>query len=57
MSFLNGKKIKELQSENDELKKILEGISEKENQLKHFDELIKKARFEYSEIVIGSSAR
>ena len=51
MSFLNGKKIKELQSENDELKKILEGISEKENQLKHFDELIKKARFEYSEIV------
>jgi chromosome segregation ATPase len=50
MSFLNSKKLKELQSENEELKKLLEGISEKENQLKHFDELVKKSRLQYAEI-------
>jgi chromosome segregation ATPase len=50
MSFLNSKKLKGLQNENEELKKLLEGLSEKENQLKHFDELVKKSRLEYAEI-------
>jgi len=50
MSFLNNKRLKELQSENEELKKLFESLSEKENQLKHFDELVKKSRLEYAEI-------
>ena len=50
MSLLNSKKFKELQSENDDLKKYIDGLGEKENQLKHFDELVKKARLEYADI-------
>lgn len=50
MSFLNSKKLKELESENEELKKLIDGFSEKEDQLKHFDELVKKARLDYAEI-------
>ena len=50
MSFLNSKKLKELQSENEELKKRIESLEEKENHLKRYDELVKKARIEYAEI-------
>jgi chromosome segregation ATPase len=50
MSLLNSKKLRVLQSENEELKKLIQGFSEKENQLKHFDELVKKARLEYAGI-------
>ena len=50
MSFLNNKKLKELQSENEELKKVIDSLAEKENKLKNFDDLVKKARFDYAEI-------
>ena len=50
MSLLNNKKLKELQSENEELKKAIEGLAEKENRLKNFEEMVKKARLEYAEI-------
>ncbi|MBK9098804.1 MAG: hypothetical protein IPM14_11930 [bacterium] len=50
--ILNSKKIKELQSENDELKKLIAGFTEKENRLKQFDELIKKSRIEYANIAL-----
>jgi chromosome segregation ATPase len=50
MSLLNSKKFKELQIENEELKKRIDGLSEKENHLKRYDELVKKARIQYAEI-------
>ena len=50
MSFLNSKKLRELESENEELKKLVDSFSEKEEQLKRFDDLVKKARLEYAEI-------
>lgn len=50
MSLLNSKKLKELQTENEELKKLIAGLTEKENQLKHFDEMVKNARLEYADI-------
>ena len=50
MSLLNNKKIKELQNENEELKKTIEGLAEKESRLKNFDDMVKKARLEYAEI-------
>lgn len=50
--ILNSKKIKELQSENEELKKLIDGFAEKENRLKHFDSLIKKSRIEYANIAL-----
>jgi len=50
MSLLNSKKFKELQIENEDLKKRIDGLSEKENHLKRYDELVKKARIEYAEI-------
>ena len=50
MSLLKSKKYKELQRENDELKKLIDGLSDKENQLKNFDDLVKKARFEFADI-------
>ena len=50
MSFLKSRKLIELQTENEELKKLISSLSDKENQLKNFDELIKKARLEYAEI-------
>lgn len=48
--ILNPKKLKELESENEELKTIIQGFTAKETQLKRFDELIKKARIEYGDI-------
>ena len=50
MSLLNSKKFKELQIENEDLRKRIDGLSEKENHLKRYDELVKKARIEYAEI-------
>ena len=50
--ILSGKKYKELQSENEELKKQIDSLSEKEERLKRFDELIKKARIEYANIAL-----
>lgn len=50
MSLFNNKKLKELQSENEELRKAIDGLSEKENQLKNFDDMVKKARLEYAEV-------
>ena len=47
MSILNNRKLKELQSENEDLKKRMDVLAEKENHLKRFDELVKKARIEY----------
>ncbi len=50
MSLLNSKKLKELQSENEDLKKRMDGLAERENHLKNFDELLKRAHIEYAEI-------
>ena len=46
----NSKRIKELETENEELKTLLQGFATKEEQLKRYDELIKKARIEFGEI-------
>ena len=51
MSIFNNKKLKELQSENEELKRQIEGFNQNEKQLKHFDELIKNAHLEYADII------
>jgi len=48
--ILSSKKIKELETENEDLRTLLQGFSAKEEQLKRFDELIKRARFEYIDI-------
>lgn len=50
--ILNSKRIKELESENEELKKLIQSFTAKETQLKRFDELIKKARIEYGDITL-----
>lgn len=51
MSLLNSKKIKELESENESLKKQIKSFHDKENRLKQFEELIKNAHLEYSDII------
>ena len=51
MSLLNRKKIKELENENESLKKQIEDFHEKENRLKQFEELTKNARHEYADII------
>ena len=48
--ILNSKRIKELETENEELKTLIQSFTAKETQLKRFDELIKKARIEYGDI-------
>ena len=40
--ILNSKRIKELETENEELKTLIQSFTAKETQLKRFDELIKK---------------
>ena len=50
--ILNSKRLKELQSENEELKKLIDSFAEKESRLKHFDELLKKSRIEYANIAL-----
>lgn len=49
---MNSKKLKELQSENEELKKLIDSFAEKESRLKQFDELLKKSRIEYANIAL-----
>jgi len=46
----NSKRLKELETENEELKTLLQGFATKEEQLKRYDELIKKARIEFGDI-------
>lgn len=50
--ILNSKRYKEIQSENEELKKLVERFTEKDERLKRFEELIKKARIEYANIAL-----
>jgi chromosome segregation ATPase len=50
MIILNSKKIKELQAENEELKALIQNLTEKEAYLKQFDEVLRKARIEYAEL-------
>lgn len=52
MAILNFKKIKELQTENDELKAFIQNFSEKDTYFKHIDELIKRARVAYANLTI-----
>jgi chromosome segregation ATPase len=48
--ILSSKRFKEIQSENEELKKLVESLTEKDERLKRFEELMKKARIEYANI-------
>ena len=48
--MLSSKRIKELETENEELKTLIQGFTAKEEKLKRFDELIKKARIEFGDI-------
>ena len=48
--MLSSKRIKELETENEELKALIQGFNTKEEKLKRFDELIKKARIEFGDI-------
>jgi len=52
MAFLNSKKLKELQSENEELKAFIQNLTDKESHFRQFDELVRKARVEYANITI-----
>lgn len=50
--ILYSKRFKELLNENEELKNLIESFKEKEDRLKRFEELIKRARIEYSGIAL-----
>ena len=50
MMIWGPKRIKELETENEELRTLLDSFSAKEERLKRFEELIKKARIEFAEI-------
>jgi chromosome segregation ATPase len=50
--ILNSKRFKELQKENEELKNLIESFKDKEERLKRFEDLIKKARIEYAAIAL-----
>ncbi len=50
--ILNSKRLKELQTENEELKRLVESLMEKDERLKRFEELIKKSRIEYANIAL-----
>ncbi|MBE0572934.1 MAG: hypothetical protein IH618_15435 [Ignavibacteriaceae bacterium] len=52
MAFLNSKKLKDLQSENEELKAFIQSITDKESHFRQLDELLRKARVEYANITI-----
>ncbi|HEY6626934.1 MAG TPA: hypothetical protein VIZ21_08255 [Ignavibacteriaceae bacterium] len=52
MSFLRSKKLKDLQSENEELKAFIQSITNKESHFRRLDELLRKARVEYANITI-----
>ena len=50
--ILSSKRFKEIQSENEELKKLVESFTEKDERLKRFEELMKKVRIEYANIAL-----
>lgn len=50
--ILYSKRFKELQNENEELKNLIESFKEKEERLKRFEDLIKKARIEYAAVAL-----
>ncbi len=52
MALLNSKKLKELQSENEELKAFIQNLTNKESHFRQLDELIRKTRVEYANITI-----
>lgn len=52
MALLNSKKLKELQSENEELKAFIQDLTNKESHFRHFDELVRKTRVEYTNITL-----
>jgi hypothetical protein len=52
MSFLRSKKLKDLQSENEELKAFIQSITNKESHFRRLDELLRKARVEYANITL-----
>ncbi|MDZ7625382.1 MAG: hypothetical protein U5J96_13195 [Ignavibacteriaceae bacterium] len=52
MAFLNSKKLKDLQSENEELKAFIQSTTDKESHFRQLDELLRKARVEYANITI-----
>ena len=52
MALLNSKKLKELQSENEELKAFIQDLTDKESHFRQFDELVRKTRVEYANITL-----
>jgi chromosome segregation ATPase len=52
MSLLNSKKLKELQSENEELKAFIQNLTDNESRFRHLEELVKKARVDYANITM-----
>ena len=52
MALLNSKKLKELQSENEELKSFIQNLTENESRFRHLEELVKKARVDYANITM-----
>jgi len=52
MALLNSKKLKELQSENEELKAFIQNLTNKESNFRQLDELLRKTRVEYASITI-----
>jgi len=52
MALLNSKKLKELQSENEELKAFIQNLTDDESRFRHLEELVKKARVDYANITM-----
>ena len=52
MAFLRSKKLKDLQSENEDLKAFIQSITDKESRFRQLDELLRKARVEFANITI-----
>ena len=52
MALLNSKKLKELQSENEELKAFIQDLTNKETHFRQFDELVRRTRVEYANITL-----
>ncbi len=52
MAFLNSNKLKELRSENEELKAFIQNLTDNESRFRHLEELVKKARVDYANITM-----
>ena len=52
MAFLSSKRLKELQSENEELKAFIQNITNKESHFRQFDDLLRRAKVEYANITL-----